>query len=181
MSSNRNIEQPASEMSERSYRIGVLLYFQDASGRLLLIRRARRPNQGLWCAVGGKLEMSLGESPYECAIREAKEEVGVDLLESDLALRCVLAEREYEGSGHWLMFIFQVKKPLSRLPNAIEEGSFSFFEKCDLSGIDMPALDRSILLDRVLCEERGGLHALRACPAAGNRPELLVEEEWIRG
>src|SRR5690606_25197196 len=72
--------------SATRFRIGALLCFRDAAGRLLLIERARQPNQGLWCAVGGKLEMPTGESPYECAVREAREEVGARLSAADLRL-----------------------------------------------------------------------------------------------
>ncbi|MDQ8180963.1 NUDIX domain-containing protein [Pelagicoccus sp. SDUM812005] len=160
--------------SANSFRIGTLLYFRDARDRLLLIRRKRQPNLGLWCAVGGKLEMATGESPYECAAREAAEEVGVQLAASDLSLRCLLSEKDYEGTGHWLMFVFQVTAPLMALPRQIEEGEFRFFERSELGEVEMPPLDRSILFERILADERS-LHLLRfdgeGCP--------LVEEGRI--
>lgn len=147
------------EQSAR-FRIGTLLYFSDRDGRLLLIRRSRQPNLGLWCAVGGKLEMPLGESPYECAVREAAEEVGVSISASDLSLRCILSEKDYEKTGHWLMFVFQVTARLEALPKEMEEGEFRFFDLSELGGIAMPELDRSILLERILGED-GSLHILR--------------------
>ena len=71
------ISEPTKQVETNSrFRIGVLLYFRDEKGRILLICRKRPPNRGLWCPVGGKLEMATGESPYECAAREAAEEVG---------------------------------------------------------------------------------------------------------
>ncbi len=171
-------EKPLSTVSiSQQYRVGALLCFRDAAARLLLMKRARQPNEGLWCAVGGKLEMATGESPYECAIREAKEEVGIDLEAGDLALRCILSEKDYERAGHWLMFIFEVRIPLQRLPGGIEEGAFRFFEIDELDGVAMPELDRRILLERVLDGESRGLHVLRAGPGAD--PDLLVEEQRI--
>lgn len=160
--------------SASRFRIGTLLYFRDATGRLLLIRRKRPPNLGLWCAVGGKLEMSTGESPHECAAREALEEVGVSLEASDIALRCVLSEKDYERSGHWLMFVFQVVPPLEGLPEQIEEGEFCFFDRSALDGIEMPALDRSILFERILADDQS-LHFLRS----DGDESPLVEESRI--
>ncbi|MDQ8199202.1 NUDIX domain-containing protein [Pelagicoccus enzymogenes] len=166
--------QPSPESNHSRFRIGTLLYFSDAAGRLLLIRRKRPPNLGLWCAVGGKLEMPTGESPYECAIREAAEEVGVALAASDLALRCILSEKDYESTGHWLMFVFQVKVCLRGLPPQIEEGDFCFFDRGELERIEMPALDRAVLLERILAEGES-LHFLRSDGVAST----LVEESRI--
>src|SRR6188472_1678983 len=44
---------------------------------LLLIHRNRPPSEGLWTLPGGRLEP--GETPEQCALREIKEELGLDL------------------------------------------------------------------------------------------------------
>jgi ADP-ribose pyrophosphatase len=44
-------------------------------GKVLLVKRARPPNQGKWAIPGGLVE--LGESTREAAVREAKEELGL--------------------------------------------------------------------------------------------------------
>lgn len=170
---------PLADPEGSRYRIGALLYFRDEAGRILLMQRRKRPNAGLWCAVGGKLEMASGESPYECAIREAFEETGVQLQPRDLALRSILAEKDYEQCGHWLMFIFQVLPPLKRLPEQIEEGQFSLFGMEELSKIAMPPLDRDILLDRILAPAQDHLHILRAESGAARDARRLVLEELI--
>lgn len=174
----RLVPRAKSSLNQASsrFRIGTLLYFRDELGRLLLIKRKRPPNQGLWCAMGGKLEMETGESPYECAAREAEEEIGVELLADDLVLRSILSEKDYEGTGHWLMFVFQVTPPLRQLPPEIEEGEFRFFDRCEMQNVEMPALDRDILFGRILANE-GSLHFLRS-----DGDELpLVEEGRIGG
>ena len=47
--------------------------FKD--GAVLLVRRRRPPNQGLWAIPGGSLE--LGETLQEAAEREIREETGI--------------------------------------------------------------------------------------------------------
>lgn len=44
---------------------------------ILLIARNRPPSEGLWTFPGGRLEP--GETPEQCATRELKEEMGLDV------------------------------------------------------------------------------------------------------
>ncbi|VFQ43635.1 NUDIX hydrolase [Desulfoluna butyratoxydans] len=48
----------------------------DDEERLLLIKRNVPPKVGMWCLPGGFME--LGESPEEAAVRELREEAGID-------------------------------------------------------------------------------------------------------
>jgi 8-oxo-dGTP diphosphatase len=48
---------------------------RDASGRLLLVRRANEPSRGLWSLPGGRVEP--GESATDAAAREVYEETGL--------------------------------------------------------------------------------------------------------
>ena len=45
------------------------------NGKAFLLRRGIEPRRGAWTYPGGFVEM--GESPEECAVREAREELGV--------------------------------------------------------------------------------------------------------
>ena len=125
--------------------------------------------------------MATGESPYECAQREASEEVGVALQASDLELRCIIAERDYQETGHWLMFVFSVLQLLDVAPASIDEGEFRFFAIEELDTLPMPPMDRRILLERLIGDTSGSLHLLRACSGADEAPSLVVEEERIGG
>lgn len=48
-----------------------------ADGRIVVVRRARAPSQGLWSIPGGRVE--VGESLAEAARREVLEETGLDI------------------------------------------------------------------------------------------------------
>src|ERR1700744_3664405 len=111
------------------YKIATLLYCFNEQEEILLLERAQEPNRGFWSPCGGKLKMDIGESPYACAIREAKEEICVDLKISDLHLAGIVSEHGYQGQTHWLMFLFEVKLKLKSLPKDCREGKFRFFQK----------------------------------------------------
>jgi len=50
----------------------------DEAGRVLLLRRSRPPSEGLWETPGGFCE--AWEEPADAAMREGREELGVDVL-----------------------------------------------------------------------------------------------------
>lgn len=61
---------------------------RDADGRVLLVRRANEPGRGLWSIPGGRVEP--GESAREAAVREVREETGLDVEVGDLLLTLVI-------------------------------------------------------------------------------------------
>src|SRR5687767_269562 len=101
------------------------------------MERTREPNKGLWSPCGGKLHTELGESPYTCACREAQEEIGLQLMASDLHLLGIVSEEGHLGHPHWLMFLFLVKLRLRGLPPPHPEGRFEFFRREELSNLQM--------------------------------------------
>ena len=112
-------------MGTLPFKISTLVFLRDRRDRLLLIQRRKAPNLGCWSPVGGKLDMTRGESPYECARREVGEEVGIELEDSDLRLFGYISEKAYEGDVHWLMFLFDCRVLLEALPPTIDEGHFA--------------------------------------------------------
>jgi len=127
------------------YKISVLVFLREARGRHLLIKRSKAPNMGCWSPIGGKLEMALGESPFECAIRETKEEAGLEVSEKDLHLFGYIAEKNYEGGGHWLMFLFDCRKILPALPADGDEGEFAFFTREEINSLAIPPSDKILV------------------------------------
>lgn len=53
--------------------VGAII--RDAEGRLVVVRRGRPPNQGLWSVPGGRVE--AGESDHDAVRREVREETGL--------------------------------------------------------------------------------------------------------
>ena len=135
----------ASAVSTIPYKIAVLVFLENPAGEQLLLLRAKAPNLGSWSPIGGKLEMALGESPFECAARETFEETGFKITTKDLHLFAMIAEKAHEGQSHWLLFLFRCQRPIERLPASIDEGQFGFFSRQALEQLPLPETDRTAL------------------------------------
>ena len=127
------------------YKIAVLCYLFDPQGQVLLIKRRKSPNQGLYSPIGGKLEQSTGESPTQCALREIKEETGLKISGSQIGLCGIISEAAYEGEAHWLMFLFEVTKAVDLRPKMTDEGPLEWIEQDRILELDIPETDRHII------------------------------------
>jgi len=159
------------------YRISTLLYCFNERGHLLLLERAKEPNLGLWSPPGGKLRTDSGESPYVCACREAREEIGLELSVQDLHLAGLVSEHGYMGQAHWLMFLFEIKPRLRSLPPPIKEGRFQFFARSELADLKMPDTDREHIWP-LFWRYRGGFFSAHCHCHASGRYTWTVEEAW---
>jgi 8-oxo-dGTP diphosphatase len=81
-----------------SPRVGVGVLLVDELGRVLLTLRNRPPEAGCWSIVGGKLDFL--ESLEHCAVREAFEEVGVQIAIDRLL--CVTDHLLPSEAQHWV-------------------------------------------------------------------------------
>ena len=61
--------------------MGVWIF--NPQGQLLLGRRLSKHGRGTWAPPGGHME--FGESPVEAAVREVKEETGLDISQENVA------------------------------------------------------------------------------------------------
>lgn len=157
------------------YKIAVLVFLENSRGEHLLLLRAKPPNLGVWSPIGGKLEMETGESPFECAVRETREETGFEIGGRDLHLFAVIAEKAYEGQTHWLMFLFRCLRPLDTLPPEISEGRFGFFSREAVRSLPIPETDRSALWP-TYDEHRDRFVALKADCQPGRPVRVEVEQ-----
>jgi 8-oxo-dGTP diphosphatase len=157
------------------YKIAVLVFIENRRGEQLLLLRAKAPNLGTWSPIGGKLETALGESPFECAVRETREETGHEIADSDLHLFAMIAEKAYEGASHWLLFLFRCTKPLDTLPAAMDEGRFGFYSRAQIETLALPETDRTALW-QIYDRHRDHFVALRADCAPGKPLEVVIEQ-----
>jgi 8-oxo-dGTP diphosphatase len=157
------------------YKIATLLYCFNEQDEVLLMERAREPNLGMWSPCGGKLITEIGESPYTCACREAREEIGLVLTPADLHLLGIVSEEGYLGQAHWLMFLFEVKTRLRDLPPPHTEGRFAFFPRPQLDTLKMPVTDLEQIWPLVW-KHRGGFFAAHCRTAPGAANEWTLEE-----
>lgn len=145
----------------------------------MLIERTKAPNAGLWSPIGGKIETTVGESPHECAMREMREETGVDVSLRELHLFAMIAERAYEGGAHWLMFLFHCRRSMETLPATIAEGRFGFFSRDAINQLPLPETDRTGLWP-LFDAHKNDFVALHADCTPG-RPLRIEIEEILRG
>lgn len=161
------------------YKIAVLCYLYDTDNRLLLLHRNKEPNRGNYSPIGGKLEAAMGESPHACAIREIQEESGVIVLSSDIRLSGMLAETAFESKTHWLIFLYEVTRPIDVseiISMEIDEGSLEWVAVDDVESKNIPNTDREIIWPLVK-QHRGGFFAVDIdCSATPFT--WKVKEEW---
>jgi len=79
-------------------RVGVGVLLLDPSDRVLLTLRKRAPEAGCWSIVGGKVDFL--ENLEQCAVREVREEAGVEV--ELIRLLCVTDHVLPEESQHWV-------------------------------------------------------------------------------
>lgn len=162
------------------YKISTLLYCFNEREEVLLLERAQEPNFGCWSPCGGKLHTDVGESPYACACREAREELGVALKPADLHLTGLVSEHGYAGQAHWLMFLFEVKRRLNELPPPIKEGRFQFFQSDQLNRLPLPQTDRETIWPLFWKHRQGFFAAHCHCHADGRNDWTLEEARLAR-
>jgi 8-oxo-dGTP diphosphatase len=140
------------------YKIAVLCYLYDADGHVLMLHRRKQPNAGMYSPIGGKLEVAQGEGPHECAVREIREEAGLQVGIEDVRLTGVVSERAYEGQTHWLIFLYEVLRPIGRdevRTMDFEEGRLEWVDVERVHELDIPETDSKFMWPLVQ-QHRGG-------------------------
>jgi ADP-ribose pyrophosphatase YjhB (NUDIX family) len=77
----------------------------ERDDQVLLIKRSMEPAPGSWCLPGGFMDM--GETPQQTAMRECREETGLEV--EITALIDVYYYENYRGSGVLIMYQGRVK------------------------------------------------------------------------
>src|SRR5262249_19369549 len=144
--------------------IGII---EDEAHRYLLLRRAQEPRRGYWDTVGGFL--SSDERAEECLAREAREEIGSDLVE--LAPLGTYSSVYGTTGLHTIGIAFLCRlRPGSRVRLSAENSEYRWFPAAELPELAFPD-GRQALKDAI--GRRGGWRGRRsgeAGPPAGVKP-----------
>lgn len=138
--------------------VRTLCFVRDGD-RVLLQRRRRGPNEGLYNAPGGKVERD--EDPYDACLREVLEETGLSL--SHARLRAVLTVIARDTGTQWLLFTFVAERPPGEAgPIAHDEGELRWVPIDEIAGLPVVS-DIPLLLPHLWSAEPGVLMAKIDC------------------
>jgi len=133
----------------------VAVILRDERGRVLLVRDAEH---GQWALLGGGVDP--GESPQEAALRESKEEIGVDVELGDIV--CALGGREYEveyangDRSAYVTVVFDGRITGGELvPDGVEVLEARWFAAADLPSADLHFFARSALRELGVLDAAG--------------------------
>lgn len=123
-------------MSASPAPVAAVLAVLVHAGRILLVRRANAPDQGLWGCPGGRIES--GETIFAAAERELREETGVEGRATRLLDALDLFERGGDGRlCHHFILLAVTCDWLSGEPVAADDASeAAWFEIQDLRDQD---------------------------------------------
>jgi ADP-ribose pyrophosphatase YjhB (NUDIX family) len=137
----------------------VALILRDEHARVLLVRHA---DHGHWGLLGGAVDP--GESPREAAVRESREEIGVDVELGDVV--CALGGREYEveyANGDRTAYVTVVYDGRvaggELVPDGVEVLEAQWFAATDLPSADLHSFARNALRELGLLDGVAGRDA----------------------
>lgn len=109
----------------------VSAVIKNKEEKLLAVHLNKEKPEGVWVMPGGKLED--GESARDCVIREAKEELGIDIKPIKLT---AVGEVDY-GDGNIWVFLYYLSEIISGEPAPQEENKTLETKYVDLKDIHM--------------------------------------------
>lgn len=115
-------------------KLATLCYIEKDNS-ILMLHRVKKENdihEGKWNGLGGKLE--LGESPQECAIREVKEECGLNV--KNPILKGMLTFPKFAKDEDWYVFVFVIKEFDGELMES-NEGNLKWIPKSELLNLNL--------------------------------------------
>jgi len=143
---------PEARGAPRTIYLRTLCFIRDGD-RILLLRRRKPPNQGLYNAPGGKIEPD--EDPYEACLREVHEETGLRL--HGARLRALLTVITRTTAAQWLLFVFVAARPPETAgPVATDEGDLVWAPLAQVLSLPVVS-DIPLILPHLFSTERGVL------------------------
>ena len=123
--------------------IQTTLCYIEENGQYLMLHRTKKKNdvnQDKWIGIGGKFEQD--ESPYECVVREMKEETGLE--PGFLTYRGVITF-VCEGAPSEMMHLFHSQGAKGNIREECEEGELCWISKESLLSFNLWEGDKIFL------------------------------------
>jgi 8-oxo-dGTP diphosphatase len=123
-------------------KFATLCYIRK-NGKTLMLHRVKKENdmhEGKWNGLGGKMEE--GETPEECAIREVKEECGLDI--KNPTLKGLLTFPFFSKGESWYVFLFLINEFVGELIES-NEGDLEWIEDDKLLQLNLWEGDQTFI------------------------------------
>ena len=130
--------------------MNTTLVYIEKDNKYLMLHRTKKQNdvnKDKWIGVGGKFEQ--GESPEECAAREAKEETGLTIKPVFRGIVTFL----YNDNDAEYMFLFTAKEFSGSIKESCDEGELKWIEKSKLSELSLWEGDKIFLRLLEMCND----------------------------
>lgn len=132
-------------MENKSYSDNIIatLCYVKKNDKVLMLHRVKKENdihQGKYNGLGGKLEK--GETPYDCVIREIKEESGLSI--KNPVLKGILNFPDFDGKNNWIVFVYLSDKFSGRVIKS-EEGNLEWVGIKDILNLPLWEGDKIFL------------------------------------
>lgn len=125
-------------------KLATLCYVKDKQkNKTLMMHRIKKQDdmhKNKWNGLGGKF--NPGESPEECAIREVKEESGLDV--ESLCLKGVITFPMFDGKDDWYVYIFVIDEFSGELINC-DEGELAWIDSNKVKDLNIWEGDKIFL------------------------------------
>ena len=123
-------------------KLATLCYAVRDNKTLMLYRNKKENDyhEGKWNGLGGKLEQ--GETPEECAVREMKEETGLDV--KKLHLKGMITFPMFDSVDDWYVFLFVIDEFSGELIDS-PEGHLEWIDNDKLFDLNLWDGDRYFL------------------------------------
>src|SRR3954471_293418 len=114
--------------------VGAIVIEED---RALLVKRAHPPIQGQWSIPGGVLE--VGETVRQAAIREAREETGLEVEPGELlgVYDRILLDPEKRVQYHYVLIDFLCRRVGGQLRAASDAADVRWFVQEELAALNL--------------------------------------------
>ncbi len=115
------------------------------TSQFILIKRKNNPFKGEWAIPGGFVE--YGERVENAAIREIKEETGIDLKLTDLELFDIYSKKNRDPRGHTVTIVYLALGNIKNMRADSDAEEIKSYFHGDISSLKIAFDHRKILAD----------------------------------